>query len=288
MVAFAYFLNFEQGNNCFYGVVIPDSALYLEDSRLVKIPKHVPAAFPLPSALKIPPVLFQTNERDEVPAAMYATIVSNIETNGDFDFRFFDRDDRREFMKQMGERYEKAYDALAPGAYKADLWRYTAVYKHGGCYMDAGSFTTKPFSEFLKATDEFVSSYDCKGHCLNSAFFCGGQRQQSVGVHAGNRAGRDLGPILRPQRTRHNGPVQVHRRAAEVRQRPAAEGRTGRLRRRTAVLFAGDYRAVPDRDHRAERGGVCPVEVPRLRRGHAVVHQKRQVRRHVEQTRRLP
>lgn len=38
--------------------------------------------------------------------------------------------------------------------------------------MDAGSFTVRPLAEFLRPTDEFVSSYDCEGYCLNSAFFC--------------------------------------------------------------------------------------------------------------------
>jgi mannosyltransferase OCH1-like enzyme len=61
-------------------------------------------------------------------------------------------------MKSMGERYLRIYDVLLPAAYKADVWRYTVVYKYGGCYMDAGSITVRPLVELLRPEDEFVSS----------------------------------------------------------------------------------------------------------------------------------
>jgi hypothetical protein len=75
-------------------------------------------------------------------------------------------------MAAMGERYERAYKVLLPRAYKADLWRYAAVYQNGGCYIDAGTIMVRPFKEILRGTDEFVSSEDCEGRCINAAFFC--------------------------------------------------------------------------------------------------------------------
>lgn len=60
----------------------------------------------------------------------------------------------------MGGDYLKVYDTLKPNAYKADVFRYTAIYHYGGCYMDAGSISVRPLAQMLKPTDQFVSSDD--------------------------------------------------------------------------------------------------------------------------------
>jgi hypothetical protein len=103
---------------------------------------------------------------------MYETMVNNIEMNPHFEYRLYSSADRRAFMKSMGERYLKIYDSLLPAAYQADVFRYSALYRNGGCYMDAGSFTVRPLAELLSPQDEFVSSEDSYGNGLNSAFFC--------------------------------------------------------------------------------------------------------------------
>ena len=55
----------------------------------------------------------------------------------DFEYKLFDHVERREFIKEYF-LYEVvlAYDALIPGAYKADLWRYCVLYIYGGLYID--------------------------------------------------------------------------------------------------------------------------------------------------------
>ena len=72
----------------------------------------------------------------------------------------------------MGDRILKAYDKLIPKAFQADLWRYCVIFKYGGCYMDAGSFTMRKLSSVLKENDTFVSTLDARGWGVNSAFFC--------------------------------------------------------------------------------------------------------------------
>lgn len=74
--------------------------------------------------------------------------------------------------KYVGEREFRAYRKMLAGAFKADLFRYCVVNHYGGCYLDAGSYTLTPLSELITAEDVFVSTSDCHGECLNSAFFC--------------------------------------------------------------------------------------------------------------------
>lgn len=77
---------------------------------------------------------------------MYETFMANIDLNPHFEYRFYDGVDRRKFMKEMGGDYLKVYDTLLPNAFKADVFRYTVVYRYGGCYMDAGSLGVKPLA----------------------------------------------------------------------------------------------------------------------------------------------
>jgi hypothetical protein len=45
--------------------------------------------------LQIPNILFQTNEKYEVPLHMYETFMANIDLNPHFEYRFFNSEDRR-------------------------------------------------------------------------------------------------------------------------------------------------------------------------------------------------
>jgi mannosyltransferase OCH1-like enzyme len=54
-----------------------------------------------------------------------------------FEHNLFDDNDCHEFIKKnFPIEVLLAYDALIPGAYKADLWRLCILYIHGGVYMD--------------------------------------------------------------------------------------------------------------------------------------------------------
>ena len=57
--------------------------------------------------------------------------------NPEFKHHLFDNTERRNFIEQNFEpKVLEAYDALIPGAYRADLWRYCVLYKLGGIYLD--------------------------------------------------------------------------------------------------------------------------------------------------------
>lgn len=73
----------------------------------------------------------------------------------------------------MGDTVLDCYDKLNPLAYKADLFRYSAVYTFGGCYMDIGFVAVDSLSDFIRPGYNFVSSENAPpDFALNSAFFC--------------------------------------------------------------------------------------------------------------------
>jgi len=75
-----------------------------------------------------------------------------------WDYRFYTDDDCNDFIKKhYPERFVDAYDALLPGAFKADFFRLLVLFKHGGVYADIDvqldadldSFITKDLSFFV-------------------------------------------------------------------------------------------------------------------------------------------
>jgi mannosyltransferase OCH1-like enzyme len=106
---------------------------------------------------------------------MVMAIESTLEQNPEFSYHYYNGTERREFIKQhMSPTILACYDKLIPGAYKADLFRYSVVFTHGGCYTDIGFVFLRPLREALLPDDNFVSSADGlpPNVEINSAFFC--------------------------------------------------------------------------------------------------------------------
>lgn len=74
----------------------------------------------------------------------------------------------------MGPTILACYDKLIPNAYKADLFRYSAILTHGGCYSDIGFVFVRPLRDVLWSNDTFISTSDGLDLSakINSAFFC--------------------------------------------------------------------------------------------------------------------
>ena len=85
----------------------------------------------------IPRKIWQTWETHELPPKMKENIDTLKNNHPDFEYNMFDNEERRNFIKDyFPNEIVLAYDALIPGAYKADLWRYCVLYIHGGIYLD--------------------------------------------------------------------------------------------------------------------------------------------------------
>jgi len=85
----------------------------------------------------IPLHIWQTYPTKILPPRIAYCVEELKKKHPTFDHHLFDDEDCRQFIRNY---YPKevlvAYDALIPGAYKADLWRLCVLYIHGGIYMD--------------------------------------------------------------------------------------------------------------------------------------------------------
>jgi hypothetical protein len=100
---------------------------------LVQVPKNRISSFRL-----IPRIIHQTYfeefNKDKYPN--FSRLVSSWKYSG-WDYRFYDNDASAKFLdKYFPPEVREAYEILAPGAYKADLFRYCVLLIHGGIYAD--------------------------------------------------------------------------------------------------------------------------------------------------------
>ncbi len=121
----------------------------------------------------IPLNIFQTWHTKHLPQHMLEAVNLIKQTNPAFTHHLFDDDDCRNFIEQYFTKdILNAYDALVPGAYKADLWRYCVLYKKGGIYLD---IKYKPLNGFkminLTEKEHFVLDIDKYG-VYNALMVC--------------------------------------------------------------------------------------------------------------------
>jgi hypothetical protein len=120
-------------------------------------PDPVPAQPPF-----IPRILWQTTrDRTQIRPELAACIAKLQDTNPTWEHRLFDDARQLEFLQAVcSERFLRAYARIQPryGAARADLFRYVAVYLHGGAYLDLKSGTTRPLETILRPDDRFILS----------------------------------------------------------------------------------------------------------------------------------
>ena len=148
------------------------------------LPKYLPPRDKNPKNKKdfkyIPKKIFQTWETNKVTPGMYDAVHTWIDKNPDWEYHFFDKDDRRNFIKDnFPKKVLDAYDALIPGAFKADLWRYCVLYIHGGVYVDSKVELMVSLNnvipsdiEFLSVKDKVAEMSEPFGSYILQAFIC--------------------------------------------------------------------------------------------------------------------
>ena len=86
---------------------------------------------------EIPLDIYQTWKTKNLPPKMRECVENLKKKNPEFTHHLYDDEDCYKFIQKNFEpEVAAAYDSLIPGAYKADLWRYCILYKHGGVYLD--------------------------------------------------------------------------------------------------------------------------------------------------------
>jgi mannosyltransferase OCH1-like enzyme len=132
---------------------------------LKELPEYLPPRDKKPSSKKsykyIPKKIFQTYKTNQVSSGMYDAVNTWIDKNPDWEYHFFDKDDRRNFIKEnFPKKVLDAYDTLLPGAYKADLWRYCVLYIHGGVYVDIKAQLLVSLNDVISEDIQFLSIKD--------------------------------------------------------------------------------------------------------------------------------
>ena len=83
---------------------------------------------------------------------------------------FSDQAECREFIQNnFSEDVVQAYDGLIPRAYKADLWRYCVLYKHGGIYIDVKYTLVNPSFNLTNLIEKEHWVLDADGYGVYNA-----------------------------------------------------------------------------------------------------------------------
>ena len=111
---------------------------------------------------KIPKIIIQTYKKNKLPYYYEKIVNNNLELNPDYEYMFFNDNECLEFIENnYDKRTLDAYKKINPkyGACKADFFRYCAMYKYGGVYLDIKSKINESLDNLIKKDDEFILSH---------------------------------------------------------------------------------------------------------------------------------
>lgn len=113
--------------------------------------------------MSIPKVIIQSWKTKQLQGGMAANVEKVKSLNPDYTYMLFDDADCKAFLlEHFGLTYVHAFEALIPGAFKCDFWRYAYLYINGGVYMDIDMVPLVPLNTLIDPDDEFVSVLDRK------------------------------------------------------------------------------------------------------------------------------
>lgn len=95
-------------------------------------------------------IIWQTWKTPYVTEGTYSAIQTWRECHPSYTYAFCDDTSCRALVKQVrGDAGIAVYDALRPGAFKADYWRLIALYMYGGIYTDIDTVCHIPVNVWL-------------------------------------------------------------------------------------------------------------------------------------------
>ena len=116
--------------------------------------------------------LFQYWDAPDPPAEVAGWIEGFRVGNPGFRHQLYDRGAASWFIrKQVGEREQRAFDAIAVPSMQSDYFRYCAVWAKGGVYVDADFQCLAPLAGLLgQAPQSLMLSWD--GHIVAGLMMC--------------------------------------------------------------------------------------------------------------------
>lgn len=98
---------------------------------------------------RIPKRIIQTSKSLDLPLLEKAAVANITLLNPDFEYLFFDDRQVEEFIDKEFPEYRRAFDSFPVPIQKYDFFRYLAVYRFGGFYLDMDVFLASNLSELL-------------------------------------------------------------------------------------------------------------------------------------------
>jgi len=114
------------------------------------------------SSSLIPKIIHQTYF-EPVTKEKYPNFSRLVESwkQSSWDYNFYSDEDARTFLSShFPPEVREAYDALIPGAYKADLFRYCILLIHGGIYADVDVLLTVDLDKLVESDVGFMVPVD--------------------------------------------------------------------------------------------------------------------------------
>ena len=121
---------------------------------------------------RIPRIIHQTYFEDLTKERFpHLVRLQNTWKAAGWEYRFYSDDTAREYIgENYPERFVSVFDALLPGAYKADFFRYLVLFKEGGIYADIDVMLDANLDQFITPDLAFFVPIDSVGGYADQNF----------------------------------------------------------------------------------------------------------------------
>ena len=133
-----------------------------ERARDIPPPRYVPPTHQQRTASRsIPRRIIQSWCNRNLTPGIIKLCASHRHCNPGYEYVFYDDKECRDFIKKhFHKSVLHAYDALIPGAFKADLFRYCELYVNGGWWFDMDMMSVGSIDAFVRPEIEFACPRD--------------------------------------------------------------------------------------------------------------------------------
>lgn len=138
-----------------------------------EVPIHVTVTNGLGNSQKLIPRIIHQTYFEDMSLDRYPQLVrlQNSWKNSGWEYRFYnDMDAKQYILNNFPPRFVDAFDALIPGAYKADLFRYLVLMKEGGVYADVDIMLDTTLDTFVTPSMSFFAPRDVVGEYAGEPF----------------------------------------------------------------------------------------------------------------------
>ena len=153
----------------------------------------------------IPLDIYQTWKTKDLPPKMKKCVETLKRQNPEFTHHLYDDEDCYQFIKDhFDPEVAEAYDALIPGAYKADLWRCCILYKRGGIYLDIKYYCADDF-KLIDLTDKEYFVRDSTAYTTNGDLVDGIYNAMIVALPGNQKLKESIDRIVDNVKTQYYG-----------------------------------------------------------------------------------